>query len=146
MDGRKSAFTLVEAILTIAIMGILAVVVLPHFVKAGFIEGLTLRSAASQIASDIRYTRRLAIANSGQYTIRFNLNSNEYSIISPTNQTIETKKIPSDITCSGTDQFDFYPLGNCSYNGGGLFISIGTTQYKIVAEPPTGAVVIEKIS
>lgn len=145
MHGQKRSFTLVEVILTIAIMGILAAVVLPRFGKA-FIEDLTVRSASSQIASDIRYTRRLAITNAGHYLIKFNLTQNEYNIISPNNQTIETKKIPSNISCSGTDQFDFYSLGNCLFAGEGLSLSLSASQYNITAEPPTGAVVVEKIS
>lgn len=150
MDGRKSSFTLVEAILTIAIMGILAAVVLPHFVKTGFVEGLTLRSAVSQVASDIRLTRRLAITDSGHYIIKFDFSQKEYKIyknsISPSNQIGEAKKIPSGISCSGTDQFDFYSIGNVLFSGAGLFLSFNTSQYQIMAELPTGAVVIEKIS
>lgn len=150
MYGLKRAFTLVEAILTIAIMGILAMVVLPHFVKEGFIGKLTLRSATSQIASDIRYTRQLAVTNSGHYLIQFNFSQKEYKIYKdsalPVNQVGETKKIPPEASCSGTSQFDFYSLGNCLFNGTGLLISEGTNQNRISVEIPTGAAIIEKIS
>jgi len=152
MDGRKSSFTLVEVILTIVIMGILAAVVLPRFVKTGFIEGLTLRSAVSQVASDIRYTRRLAITNSRHYIIKFDFIQKEYKIykdsILPSNQIGETKKIPGNISCSGTGQFDFYSLGNCLLSpiSGGFSLSLTTSQYRITAEPPTGAVIVEKMS
>lgn len=150
MYGQKKSFTLVEAILTIAIMGILAAVVLPRFVKGGFIAGLTLRTAASQITSDIKYTRRLAITHSRTYIIKFDFIQKEYKIyrdsISAENQVGETKKISSQIICTGTDQFDFYSLGNVFFVGEGLLLSLNTSQYKIIAELPTGAVVVEKIS
>ena len=80
MYGQKKSFTLVEAILTIVIMGILAGVILPHFVKEGFLGDLTLRSTVSQIASDIRYARQLAITNAAQYSIKFNFGLKEYRI------------------------------------------------------------------
>lgn len=150
MYGRKKAFTLVEAILTVMIMGILAAIVLPRFVKEGFVGGLTLRKTTSQITSDIRYTRQLAITNSGYYLIRFNFVTKEYRIyrnsVSPANQVGETKKIPSSISCSGTNQFGFYSLGNAVFSGSGLNLSLKTRQYRIRVEPPSGAVVVEKIS
>jgi prepilin-type N-terminal cleavage/methylation domain-containing protein len=150
MHGLKRAFTLVEAILTIAIMGILAMVILPHFVKEGFIGNLTFRSATSQIASDIRYTRQLAVTNSGYYLIRFDFNQREYKIYKgsalPANQVGETKEIPEDVNCSGTNQFDCDYLGGCNFNGTGLLISEGANQNRILVDTPTGAVIIEKIS
>ena len=150
---NKKALTLTEAILTLVIMGILAAVVLPRFGGTGLISNLKLRSTSSQITSDIRYTRRLAITNSGYYIIKFcctlDCTSKEYRIyknsISPENQIGETKKISSDITCSGTDQFDFYSIGNVLFSGTGLLLSLDSSQYQITAELPTGAVVIEKI-
>lgn len=146
---KKKSFTLVEAILTTVIMAILAAVVLPHFIKEGFIKGLTMRGIVSQAASDIRYTRQLAITNSARYLIKFDFSLKKYNIykdsISSGNQIGETKKIPEDITYSGTDQFDFYALGNCVFFGTGTFLSFGASQYKISVESPTGAVVIEKI-
>jgi len=149
MHCRKKSFTLVEVILTITIIGIMALVVLPRFGRDGFLEGLSLRSTASQFASDIRYARSLAVANSGHYLIKFDFTSKEYKIYKDSillaNQVGETKKIPSDITCSGTDQFDFFALGNAVFTPPGLSLSLGTAQYRITAEQPTGAVVVEKI-
>lgn len=121
MYVNKKAFTLIEAISTVVIMGILAAVVLPRFVKGDFIQSLALRTATTQIASDIRYARKLAIANSGHYLIKFDFSQKEYRIyrdsINPANQIGETKSMPSEITCSGSDQFDFYSLGNVLFLG-----------------------------
>lgn len=145
---NKRAFTLVEAILGIVIVGILASIILPRFIKEGFISNLTLRTATSQIASDIRYTRSLAVTHSLNHIIDFNFKTKEYRIyrdrVSSNNQIGETKKIPEDISCSGTDQFVFYPLGNCSYKGQGISLSLSSGQYTIKVEPPSGVVVIDK--
>lgn len=150
MDDLKRSFTLVEAILAILIIGILAAVILPRFGQDDFVGGLTLRATSSQIASDIRYTRQLAITNSNHYLIKFDFVQKEYKIyknsISPGNQIGVTKKISSAVTCTGTDQFDFYSLGNCLFSGTGLIISQGASQYKISVEIPTGVAVIEKLS
>ncbi len=132
--------------MTIVIMGILAAVVLPRF-GGGFVEGLTLRTATSGITSDIRYTRQLAITNADHYLINFDFITKEYRIyrnsISSSNQVGETKKIPSGVTCSGTNQFDFYSLGNAAFNGSGLNLSLAARQYRIRVEPSSGAVVVE---
>lgn len=147
---NKNAFTLTELILTLIIIGILSAVVLPRFGGTGLISKLKLRSTTSQITSDIRYTRQLAITNAGHYIIKFDFIQKEYKIykdsISDVNQIGEIKKISSDITCSGTDQFDFFSLGNVLFLGAGLSLSLNTSQYTITAEPPTGAVIVEKIS
>lgn len=149
MLEEKNSFTLTEVILTLIIIGILAAVVLPRF-GIGLVSTSKLRSTVSQIASDIRYTRQLAITNSAHYLINFNLTLKEYNIyqdsISPANQIGETKKISSEISLSGTNQFDFYAIGNVIFAGSGLSLSLNTSQYTITAEPPTGAVIIEKIS
>jgi len=138
--------------LAITIMGILAAIVLPRFGKEGFVGSLALRTATSQIASDIRYARQLAITNpfnstTGHYLISFNFTANEYKIykdsISYQNQIGVTKKISKDLTYSGTNQFDFYSLGNCVFTGTGLALSSGTNNHTINVETPTGAVVVE---
>ena len=150
MPFLKKSYSLVEVILAITIMGILAAIVLPRFGKAGFVGNLTLRTATSQIASDIRYTRQLAITKAIRHYIKFNFSTKEYAIYDDNNiQISETKKLSSKIDCSQstTSQFDFQSLGNCDlFTGQGLLLSSGTHQNRIIVENPTGAVVIEKIS
>ena len=129
------------------IMGILAAIVLPRFGKAGFAGSLTLRTVTSQIASDIRYTRQLAITKASRHYIKFTFPT-EYAIYDNNGIKIgETKKIPSAVACSGTSQFDFSSIGACTLGGGTyLSLSSGTNQNRITAETSTGAVVVEKIS
>jgi len=148
MRFLKKSFTLVEAILAITIMGILAAIVLPRFGKEGFVESLTLRTTTSQIASDIRYTRQLAITKASRHYIKLDFPNKEYAIYDNNGiQISETKKIPSVVVCSGAGQFDFSSIGGCTLGGGTyLLLSLSTHQNRITVETPTGAVVVEKIS
>lgn len=57
MFKNKSAFTMIEAILVIVVMGILAAVAIPR------LENDTTQEAADQILSDIRYTQHLALTD-----------------------------------------------------------------------------------
>jgi len=151
MQRQRNAFTLIEAILTVAVIGILAAVILPRFIKADFIRGSVLSVATSGVAADIRYTRRLAVTHSSHYLIKFDFALREYRIyqdsLSPDNQVGQTKKIPAEVFLAGTEQFDFYSLGNAIFSGNGLNISTDEAhQYRITVEPPSGAVIVEKIS
>ncbi len=151
MQAEKKAFTLIEAIFTTAIIGILAAVILPRFMRSGFIQGPVLRSSVSQIVSDIRYARELAVTNSDHYLINFDFTQKQYSIyknsIRPTNRIGQIKNVSPDLSISGTGQFDFYSLGNAVFSGQGLDILVdGKPRYKISVEPPSGAVVAEKLS
>jgi type II secretory pathway pseudopilin PulG len=151
MQRKNYAFSFVEAILTVAVIAILAAVILPRFIKGNFIRRSALGTVASGITADIRYTRRLAVTNADHYLIKFDFNLKEYRIykdsLSPANQIGQVKKIPAELSLAGTEQFDFYSLGNAEFSGNGLDISTdGTHQYKITVEPPSGAVSVEKIS
>lgn len=149
MQHKNKAFSFIEAILTVAVIAILAAVILPRFIKGDFIRGSVLNTAASGIASDIRYTRSLAVTDAGHYLIKFDFNLKEYRIykdnISPDSQIGQAKKIPAAVLLAGTGQFDFYPLGNAEFSGNGLDIFTDeANQYKITVEPPSGAVSVEK--
>ncbi len=148
MIYRKKGFSLVEVILTLLVLGILSAVVIPRFGGNNFLGEFGLKGISSQIASDIRLTRQLAITQSDHYLIKFNCAQKEYNIYKasalPENAIQESKKLPSNVSCSGTTQFDFYPIGNCIFSGSGLVLSSGGKQRSVTVEPPSGAVLIEE--
>lgn len=57
MLKNKTAFTMIEAIMVIIVMGILAAIAIPR------LENDTTQEAADQILSDIRYTQHLALTD-----------------------------------------------------------------------------------
>lgn len=151
-----TGFALFEAILVVVIMGILAALALPRLSqRRPFYYDLVLRSTVSEIAADIKYTRSLAITNSGCYLINFDLARREYAIfkdsLSNANQIGETRKISDKVGFSATSssRFEFYSLGNAAYSGPGLEVARALAgyayYYRISVEPPTGIVFVEKV-
>ena len=74
-DGNGKAFTLLELLLVVAIVGILVGVLLPNMQPAVYDQ---LRSTAQIVATDLAYARSLAVANGDNYRIAFDLNNNRY--------------------------------------------------------------------
>ncbi len=71
----RGGLTLVEILLTIAILGIIAAVVLPQL-TSDIPERLT--AAAQVVISDLEYARSLAVANNSKYKITFDPGQNRY--------------------------------------------------------------------
>ncbi len=69
-------FTLIELCLTVVLLSILAIAAIPSFRNSGAAE---CRSAASKIASDITYMRRLSMARHNNYYLTFNAATNSYA-------------------------------------------------------------------
>ena len=74
-DCERRAFTLVELLLVIALIGIIAGALLPSFQPA---VAEQLASAARIIAADTMYCRDLAVGNSSKYTLTFDPANNRY--------------------------------------------------------------------
>ena len=88
MPPRHPAFTLLELLLVVAIVGILVGVLLPNMQPAVYDQ---LRSTAQIVATDLAYARSLAVANNDNYRITFDLNANQYVLThSGTNAALNT--------------------------------------------------------
>jgi prepilin-type N-terminal cleavage/methylation domain-containing protein len=74
---RSAAFTLLELLLVVAIVGFLAAIVLPSSQPAIYDQ---LRSTAQIVATDLSYARSLAVANNDNYRIAFDLTGNTYTM------------------------------------------------------------------
>jgi prepilin-type N-terminal cleavage/methylation domain-containing protein len=79
---RVGGFTLVEVVVTMVIIGILAVTVMPR-INFDLPGTASVAGAAYMVASDIRYAQEFAMANRVSKEIRFASGSDSYSF-SPT--------------------------------------------------------------
>ena len=143
----KLSYTILEVILIILLVVVWLGVTLPRFGAGDLLNRYRLRTTVYNIGSDMRSTRAQAITKGGtdRYSIRFE--SNQYQIIAPGGEVIETKELPSGITWSCTSQYDFTSLGEADWTiGSGIttFLTASGEQWTIAVIRPTGIVRIQK--
>jgi len=146
VPSKVEGFTLVEAMIVVAVLGIIMAIALPRYGSAT-ITKFRIENEARRIQSDLRLTRRLAITNGSDYILEVTPASNVYKIyagsIDPANQVGETRTIKSEITASGDDEFTFESLGNAdAASGTTLSLTEGSIQYDITITIATGRVSI----
>ncbi len=74
---RTAAFTLVELLMVVALVGVLAALVLP---RAEPSLNDQLRATARILATDLAYARSLAVTNNSRYRVVFDVENNRYLI------------------------------------------------------------------
>jgi prepilin-type N-terminal cleavage/methylation domain-containing protein len=72
---HRAALTLIELLLTIAVLGILAAILIPQL-SGDLPERLS--AGAQVVATDIDYARSLAVANNSSYRLTFDTTTNSY--------------------------------------------------------------------
>lgn len=126
---KKRAFSLIEVMLSVVILGILAAISLPRLNYA-IISKHKADTTARTITSDLRRTRSLAITNAATNTSGFALNMigsapyNSYRIVDLSDSsTVDTISLDSQVTCTGGNSFQFGPLGNRTGSTSSLTVS-----------------------
>ncbi len=75
--ASRQAYTLIEMLLVIAIMGVMIAIIVP---LSGSSVNDELASAAHVVASDVNFTRDLAVSNGSEYTLTFSQSGNSYRL------------------------------------------------------------------
>ncbi len=73
--GQNKAFTLIESIMVMVIIGVLAALAIPRFSS---FYNIKFNSAIKKVVSDIRYAQQLAVARHESYKIIFNTSNETY--------------------------------------------------------------------
>jgi general secretion pathway protein H len=155
------AFTLVEVLVVIVIMGIAGAVVVPQMLNAGTLH---VQAAARSIISDILVAQNEAVVRQSTRQIVFNTQANEYTLTDSQGNAMDapwghagkyvvnfTKDmrfahVRIENVAFGADEstqntLSFNELGEPS-NGGTIDVVSGTTGYRITVTPFTGKVTI----
>ncbi|MCP4652266.1 MAG: prepilin-type N-terminal cleavage/methylation domain-containing protein [Candidatus Omnitrophica bacterium] len=144
-----SAFTLIEILLVIVLMAILAAVVIPRGGGGALFERFTVYTVAHQIASDMRYARRLAITTGVKHRVKFfkvngSSDYNEYRIqIDGWSDVGVVKAISDDVVVSGDRSVVFKITGESTNNRNFTYV-LGSHEYDIAVKKQTGRVKLEE--
>lgn len=140
---REQGVTLLEVIMLVAIIGMLAAMSIP---RIGSMAGYAAHATARQIIADMRYTRGQAISTAKDHIVRFSPSGGPhtgYSIFrvedAVEEQVGQTRQIRDQVSCSGPDEFTFYPFGNASSDGTISLVG-AEDQYDINVIAATGRV------
>jgi prepilin-type N-terminal cleavage/methylation domain-containing protein len=121
--ARWTAFTLVEMLLVVAIIGITSVIAIPYMVRS--IQGNRLRTAIRTVVMAGRYSRSMALLRQQELTLTFDLAHSSLSVqpvsgaTTPPPSPLPNEKTPSFPPTPNTDEpapsptssSEAYPIG-----------------------------------
>jgi len=145
MAEKKTAFSLVEAIIIVMFLGIFAAIAVPRL-NFAIISKQKADVTAKKIVTDLRRTRRLAISDAANNTKGFELKMNDhhttYEIENrDTHETVDSHTIDPSVSCTGDKKFRFGPLGNLKGGSGTeLTIAAEGRSFTITLIPATGTI------
>jgi prepilin-type N-terminal cleavage/methylation domain-containing protein len=158
MKNRKYAFTLVEVMIVVIIVGILAAIAIPMYTSAASVQ---LSAAANMVASDLEYAKSMAISTGKNYQVVFDTTAESYciqtagaTIVHPVrvgqNYVVtfasdsRLDKVDITSTTFGTgDTISFDYLGTPSVNNGEIVLTAQGGTMKVKIESVTGYISIE---
>jgi len=162
-QGR--AFTLVEVLVVVVIVGIAAAVVVPQMMTAG---SMTLQAAGRTIIADLLYAQNDAVVQIGHRKVVFSVDHNAYALTDGDGNPItvnwrtggstlgnysvdfaaDTRFRGVRITAAdfgGTAELEYDELG-APVSGGYVEIQGANFKYRITVTPMTGRVTISDVS
>lgn len=144
-QGRHSAFSLVEMIVVVVIMGIFASVSIPRY--ASFISNQRVEAAVRKIKMDLQYAKNRAKVSSLSRTVEFDVPGNVYRIIgefdidhpdtpylvSLSSAPYNAQLVSVDFNSTTTVTYDGYGVPD---NNGTIIISVGNITETIYVIKP----------
>ncbi len=158
--SRRAAFTLVELLITIVILGIAATLVVPQLASSA---GFEVQAAARTVMADLQFAQNDAIAHQAPRRVVFDLNAQRYRVTdadgialpSPTHGgTYEVRfggasRFPDTqiaaVDFNGNPEVRFDALGTPS-DGGTIELIAEGTRYRLTVVPLTGRVEVERVN
>ncbi|MHC4572817.1 MAG: pilus assembly FimT family protein [Planctomycetota bacterium] len=163
---RRRAFTLIEIIIVVVIIGIVALLAIPI---AGSAASVQIRSAANMVAADLEYAKSMAISRGQYFSVVFDEINESYRIEDQSDSVIphpvkkgfdyvvdfrSERRLDKvgiagvDFNSTGVVKFDY--LG-CPYDGdtkplniGVVSLQAGGATVNVNVEPVTGFISIEE--
>jgi len=154
----KKAFTLIELIMVITVVGIISAVIFPAFINS--YNNIKLESAYKQLRQDIKYAQQLAINLEIAHGILFNPEQESYSVYRQITSNIvrdpATQKpltvyytsgifsgvdlVSTTFTVPDTNRLEFDSFG-APQGGGIIILSYDGVEKNITVEEKTGRVI-----
>ena len=145
--NRCSGFTLIEVIVTLAILGFALVLVAGY--KPPWSSGLGLRGTASELASGLRLARSEAIASNRPVRFDLDVTGHVYRVGTgadrrlPANLSIELLTITGENNRASVGDIRFNPDG--SSTGGRIILAEGTRRTAVGVDWLTGRVSVADV-
>lgn len=166
--AARRAFTLIEVLIVVAIIGIAGAIIVPHMLTAGT---MGIQAAARMVIADLLYAQNEAIANQASHKVVFDAAENTYSVrrlidgdwttihvdwkggeganylVDFDNETgrfgrVTIKSVNFGAETPGEITYD--PLGTPS-SGGTIELQFQDTAYRITVAAFTGRVTVERL-
>jgi prepilin-type N-terminal cleavage/methylation domain-containing protein len=130
----NSGYTLVEMMITVAVIGVLAAIVVPNF--SGYLKRTREAGTRNQLMTDMYYARSLAIAK--RRTIRIDFTAGQYQVIDTVDNSVErTTNAPQGVTFAASANPNFYAWGLAD---AAAITLTGSSGAEVVTLLPTGTV------
>ena len=131
-EAGSDGFTLLEALVALAITALIAAIVVPNMVQA--LDILTLQETTRIFQADLRVARETAIRTGQKVDLEATNHGREYDWIGG------SRFLPPKITLKMSKPLVVYPDG--SVQTAAITMSSGRREYPITVDPATGAVAV----
>jgi prepilin-type N-terminal cleavage/methylation domain-containing protein len=140
---QRDAFTMIELVIVVLIVGILAAAAAPRYVKA--MDATQAKAAAIHLAGDLKYARQLARQTSQEIKVTFDVTTNSYTLEGIKNRdrhdrdyivTLSSNEFNAEITSadfSGSNSLTFNIYGHAN-SAGTVVVRCGNRTETVVVD------------